>query len=279
MAPSVLAEHHHTGRAGVDAELVLQRRASDVIPAPERAVGVDQKLGHEEQRNAARPFGGIRQAGEHEMHDVLSHVVIAPGDENLLTMDSVPVSVRDGPGADCRQVRTGLGFGEVHRAGPLAADQAGQIDRLQCVRCVGLDRLHGARGEHGAQGKRHVGGIPHLRGGGCHDSGQPLTAVFGVSAERAPAVIDEAAIGGGEALGCHHAGPVERGAPLVARAVQRRQHFAGNLPRLLQHRLQKVRRHLLETGQRDYAAHIGKFVDHELHVAYRRLIFRHRMSP
>src|SRR5690349_22743135 len=37
-------EHHHRGRAGVDAELVLDRRALRRIALAERAVGLDEEL-------------------------------------------------------------------------------------------------------------------------------------------------------------------------------------------------------------------------------------------
>ena len=44
----LLAEDQNRGRAGVDAELVLDRRAMHVISPAQAAVGVDQELGHDE---------------------------------------------------------------------------------------------------------------------------------------------------------------------------------------------------------------------------------------
>src|SRR5690606_14177334 len=48
----VLAVLQHAGRARVDAELVLQAGADDVIALAQRAVWVHQALRHEEQRDS-----------------------------------------------------------------------------------------------------------------------------------------------------------------------------------------------------------------------------------
>src|SRR5690606_26592027 len=73
----LLAELHDRGRAAVDAELVLETSADDVVPGAKRAVVVDEALRNQEERDAARTLGRVRQAREHEVHDVVGEVVIA----------------------------------------------------------------------------------------------------------------------------------------------------------------------------------------------------------
>ena len=87
--PAIIAIGHDAGRAGVDAELVFDRDAPGVVARAERAVGIHQELGHQEHRDALDPGWRIRQAGEHEVDDVVRHVVVAVGDEDLLAEDLV----------------------------------------------------------------------------------------------------------------------------------------------------------------------------------------------
>ena len=86
----------------MDAELVLERRADDVVPRAGRAVVVHEELGHQEERDAARALGRVREPGEHEVDDVLRHVVVAPRDEDLLTVDAVVLALRHGARAHRR---------------------------------------------------------------------------------------------------------------------------------------------------------------------------------
>ena len=66
----VVPERHDAGGAGVDAELVLQRDAAHVVARPERAVGLDQELRDQEQRDAARAGRRVRRARQHHVDDV-----------------------------------------------------------------------------------------------------------------------------------------------------------------------------------------------------------------
>jgi hypothetical protein len=59
---AVVAEGEHRGGAAVDAELVFDRHAMDVVARPRRAVGVHQELRHHEQRDALHPFGRIARS-------------------------------------------------------------------------------------------------------------------------------------------------------------------------------------------------------------------------
>ena len=86
---AVVAEDHRAGRRAVDAELVLDRMRAHVVAGAGRAVGVEQKFGHQEQRDAARAGRRVGQTREHEMDDVVGEVVLAVGDEDLLAGDAI----------------------------------------------------------------------------------------------------------------------------------------------------------------------------------------------
>ena len=68
------------------AELVLDATGIDVVACAERAVGVDQEFRNQKQRNAPGARGRIGQSRQHEMHDVVGHVVIAIGDEDFVPL-------------------------------------------------------------------------------------------------------------------------------------------------------------------------------------------------
>ena len=105
----------------MDAELVLDAAAEDVVACTEAAVGIDQEFRHKEKRQAARASRRIRQSRQHEMDDVVREIVLAIGDEYLGAEDAVgAVAGRFGARLQSVQVRAGLRLGEVHRPHPLA---------------------------------------------------------------------------------------------------------------------------------------------------------------
>ena len=166
-ALALLAELHHAGGAGVDAELVLDAGADDVVGRAERAVLADEALRHQEQRDAARAGRRIGQARQHEMHDVVGHLVVAVGDEDLGAEDAIAaVGLLDRAALEPAQVRARVRLGQVHGAGPLARHHLRQVEALELVRALRLDGVDGAEREQRAQAERQVGGVPHLAGGG-----------------------------------------------------------------------------------------------------------------
>jgi hypothetical protein len=74
-----LAKAHDASWARVDAELVLDRGALDIVAPRHRAVRADQEFRDHKQRDAAGPFRRIRKPGKHQVHNILGHVVVAPG--------------------------------------------------------------------------------------------------------------------------------------------------------------------------------------------------------
>ena len=131
---ALVAEGEYRGRAGMDAELVLERHAVNVVGLGRRAVLVDEDLRHHEQRDPLDPRRCIGRPRQHQMNDVVRQVMIAIGDEDLLAGNQVMVASAFGPRAYSAQVRAGLRFRQVHRSGPLARDHFPQEARLQLHR-------------------------------------------------------------------------------------------------------------------------------------------------
>ena len=95
-------------------------------------------------------------------------------------------------------------------------------------------RLDRADIEERAKREAHIGRVPHLQHRGGERQWQALSAMLGREGERVPAALDVVAIGFLEAGGGAHHAVLERAALLVADAVQRRQHAARELRRLLE---------------------------------------------
>ena len=101
---------------------------SKITPAPAQGVGLAQRavfahqaLGGQEQGQAARARRGVRQPRQDQMDDIVGDVVIAPGDEDLLTGEPPAVgAIALGPHGQGPEVRARLRLGEVHGPGPLA---------------------------------------------------------------------------------------------------------------------------------------------------------------
>ena len=132
----------------MDAELVLDGQAMHVVALAGRAVRARQELRHEEQRDALHAARRTVDARQHQVDDVPREIVLAVGDEDLLPEQPVVIAVGHGAHAHLRQVRTGLRLGEVHRAGPFAADQLRQVGLLLAGRADLLQRLDRGVREH-----------------------------------------------------------------------------------------------------------------------------------
>ena len=263
----------------MNAELVLDRRAFDIVARRRRAVRADEELGHQKKRDAARAFGRVGKAGEHQMHDILGHVVVAPGDEDLLAEDPVMVALGHRPGADGRQIRTRLRFGQVHRARPFAADELRHKPVFEFVRAVCLERLRRPGGQQRAKRETHIGRVPHFDGRGGDQPEQALPAIFGIATQAVPAVFDKPTVRRRKPVGRDNAVFCQGSALLVTALVEGRQHVAGELCSLLEHRLDQIRRHFFIARQRSQPFEPRQLGDDELHVLQRRAIIRHGLAP
>ena len=124
----MVAKLQHGGRAGLDAQLVFDADAVHIVARTERTIGANHEFGYDKQADALDAFGRAGHAGQHQMDDVLGHVVFTPGDVDFGTKNFVrTVRLRLGAGAHSGKVAASLWLGQVHRASPLAADQLRQI--------------------------------------------------------------------------------------------------------------------------------------------------------
>ncbi len=230
----LLAEFHHARGAGVNAELVFEAGADDVVARTGRAVGIQQKLRHEEERDALGAGGCVRQAGQHHVDDVAGHLVLAVGDEDLGAEQAIrAVALRHGLGLHRGEIGTGLRLGEVHRAGPLAGDHFRQVGGFQRVRAVGMQRVDRALGQQRAQAERQVRRVPDLAGRHRHHAGQALAAEFFRTGQRTPAAFGELAVGFLPAGRRVDLAVDQFGGGLVADLVQRVEHLGAKFSRLL----------------------------------------------
>jgi hypothetical protein len=141
---TLVAVRHDAGRRSVDAELMLDRDAAQVV-----AGAVGQDLRHQEQGYAARALRRIRQPRQHEVDYIVGEVVLAEGDEDLLAADPIDaVAGGNRAGLQRADVGAGLRLGQIHGTGPFAGDQPGQPLPLERFRSVVAQRFDGAGRQH-----------------------------------------------------------------------------------------------------------------------------------
>ena len=253
--------------------------AEDVVARAERAVGIDHELRNQEQRDSARAGGRIGQAREHEMHDVVGHVVIAIGDEDLGALDAIgAVGLLLGAGAQRADVGAGLRLGELHGAGPFAGDELLEIDLLQLVAAVRIERLDRRQREQRAEAEGDVGGAPDLGAGGVDRERQALAAESFRPRHRVPAAVGPALVGIGPARRGRDLAVVELDAVLVADLVERRQHVGGELAGFLQHGGGDVGVEIAVMAGFHRRLQPGAVVERKQHVVDRRAV-GHGVTP
>ena len=209
------------------------------------------------------------------MHDVLRHVVLAPGDENLGAVDPVVIAFRHRLCAYRGQIRTGLRLRQVHGASPLARHQMRQVGRLLLVGAVARDREHRARSQHRAQAERHAGGVPHLRGLHRNDMRQSLPSPLRIVGERHPACFAELPERILESGRGSDDITFQLRTALVARPVQRIEHPRRELAGFFEHCIDQIRRNFLAAGQLGDIVNADQLLHHEPHVANRRSVCGH----
>ena len=88
----IIAIGHDRRRACMNADLFFQRDALEIVALAECSILIDKIFRHDEQRDAFRARGSPRRTGQHQMNDILAHLMFAIGDENLLS-GNTPASV------------------------------------------------------------------------------------------------------------------------------------------------------------------------------------------
>ena len=175
-------EVNHRSGVRVNAHFVFQRTARYRIARAERAVCVWQEFRYDEQGNAFGAFWRFRQASQHEVDDVVRHVVFTAGDEDFGAGDGVgAVGVRNRFGAQNAEVSTAVRFGQTHRAGPFAGHEFWQVRGFQFVRAVCVQAFVRAVAQAWVHGPRQVGGVQCFVQRIVHGDRQSLTAVFRIA--------------------------------------------------------------------------------------------------
>ena len=225
----------------MNAELVLDRMRAGVVALTGRAVGVEQEFGHEKERNALGSRWGVGQPRQHQMDDVVGEIVLAVGDEDLLSGDAIAaVGYALGLGAQRADVGAGLRLGQLHGAHPFARHELGQIGALELVAAMGHERVDAGHGEHGAEAKGHGCRVPHFDAGGVDGLRQILPAPLRRRGEPVPAGLRPGAVGLFPARRGGDDTVLEGRAVAVADRVEGRKHIGCELAGLLEHRLDHV---------------------------------------
>ena len=231
-------EVHHTGSGGLDTHLFLDGTTAELVALAQGTIVVHHELGHQEQGNTLRSFGSVRELGQHQMDDVLSHVVLAPGNEDLgASYVEGAVVVRLGLGTDNAQVGTRVRLGQVHGAGPYARVHVGQVFLFQFLAAMGIQGQAGTGGQHRSQAEGHVGALHHFFKLGHQRFRHAHTAKIGVAAEAVPATFHDGLVGFFETFRSGNFAFVPLTALLVRLAVQGCQHATGDLARFLKDRI------------------------------------------
>ena len=265
---------HDAGRIAVDAHLVLEPGAgrADVALA-QRAVLIDEHLGHDEQADALDPGRRALDPGQHQMDDVVGEVVLARRNPDLLAGDGIAaVAVGHRLGADQAQVRAALRLGQVHGPAPFAGGHLGQIHGLLLGRAVGVQAPVGPGRQTRIHREGGAGGGGHLAEGHGHHGRHPLAAMLGQGRKSGPAGLDHGLVG---FLPAGRAGDLAIdpfAAFLIADAVQGRDDFLGEFGAFLEDLADQVRRDVGEAGLVGIAVDLQHLVQDERQVADRRLV-------
>ena len=97
-------EAHYTGWTGMNAQFLFRRDHSQVIPLPEGAILIYQELRHEKQRQAFVAWRCVYHRCQYNMNDILSHIVLTPGNVDLLASQQIMVTFRLSSSLERRQV-------------------------------------------------------------------------------------------------------------------------------------------------------------------------------
>ena len=264
---AMVAKLQHCGGACLDSHLVLNADAMHIVGCTQCAIGIDLELGHDEQADALHTLWRALYPGQHQMNDVLGHVVLTPGDEDLGTKDvERTIGQRLGTGTHRCQITASLRLGEVHGAGPLAADQLLQVNGLEFVGPGGQKRFNRTIAEQRAQGKTHVGAVGHLATHRTNRLGQSLSTIFLRMLQTLPATINELLERFLESRRCGDDAVLPAGRVFVAFPVQRRKHALVELRTLFQHRLRGVEPGVFKPGNLGDLCDVGQMLDVEQHI-------------
>ncbi len=167
---SLPSEHQLAGGGSLEAHLVLHLGGHHPVALPQAAIGVDQELGDDEQRQPLGAWACTLGAGQHQVDDVLGGVVLARGDEPLhpLQVPGVARHLHRLGGAGTH-IGAGIRLGQHHGARPAALHhEAGQAPLLLGAL---LPDDAGEQRPTAVEDRRGVGSQQQLLGGPEHGGG------------------------------------------------------------------------------------------------------------
>ena len=271
-------EAHHAGGGALDAHLVLDGAAGKRVALAGRTIGLGDELGYQQEADALHPGRCIRQACQHQVHDVLAHVVLATGDEDLAAADLIAaVRLGLGLGPQQRKIGAGLRLGQAHGAAPAAADQLLQISVLQLVAAVLVQRQHRAFGEARVDAERQRSAHQHFVEVTGDQLREALATVLGRPGHARPAVVDVLPVGLDEALRGAHLAFFQGHALFVAVAIERCDFAAGVARRFFQHAVDQLTVQAV-AEQLAMSAGVEQLVQYETHVTQGGLVLHAQAS-
>ena len=258
---------HHCGGRAVQAQLVLQADDLQRVALPRVACGIGYEFRDQEQADSPGAFGGVGQAGQHQMTGVRCEIIVGPGDVDLLAGDGIgAVRLRLCPGAQRAHIAAGLGFGQVHGSQPFARNQARQVQRLDRIAGMMLQRLDLALCQQVAQMKRDAGPRHHVIHRRGQSDRQPHPAELRIGRNGKPAAFGHGAIPLGKARRGAHDAVVQPGGVRVAHALQGGQHLFRKAGRPGEDRLDRVIGRLGEAVGRGNAGKPGHMGQQEAEI-------------
>ncbi len=271
---------HDAGGVAVDAHLVLDRAAGDGIARARLAVLVDEELRHDEERDA---LGTLRRAfdpRQHQMDDIVRHVVLAGGNEDLLAGNLVAaVRLRNRLCAQEAEIGAAMRLRQVHGAGPFAGHHLRQVGLLLLGGAVDKDCGNRTLGQARVHHQRHIGSGGIFADGTMQRVRQPLPAEFFGDRQTYPAAVAIGLVGFLEALRRGDRAVVRPlAAFLIAGIVEWKEHFLGELRGFAQDGLDHIRRGVSKTRKVVVALETQHIVQHEERVVHRGLVDWHRSN-
>ena len=156
---------------------------------------VRHKFWHKKQTDALGARHTIRQTRQHQMTDIFNHIAVAPTDINFLAGDGIAaIAIRYSLRTQGAHIATSLRFGQVHRATPCTADQLGQVQSLDLVAGMMLQRFDLALRHQRAQLQRQTRSAHHFVNRRGHGHRQPHPTVFGAGRNGYPTALGNGAV-------------------------------------------------------------------------------------
>ena len=176
----------------MDTELMLDAGADHIVEFPKGSIVIDPVFGYEKEGDALGSLRSTFDTGKNRMDDIFGKVMLASGDENLLSGDGkCAVIIFFGGGGESPHIGTGSRFGEEHGAGPLARVHLFEKDLLLFICSKLLHKLSCAVGEPRVHHEGIVGTVEIFGCGRGDGSRHSLTSPLGILGHCKPFTLVE----------------------------------------------------------------------------------------